>query len=122
MVCGLLRCMKYILFIMSKSDYNIQLNSVVIEPATRGDIFVTGHYDGVVDMIVNENADFVGGILLRKVEKMSLTLPRCDFCKHYHDGKGKMCCEAFPDGIPMEKMWSDEENEKCANGIKFEEE
>ncbi len=52
---------------------------------------------------------------------MSLTLPKCDFCKHYIDHKGKMCCDAFPDGIPLQAMVADE-NEECKNGIKYEEE
>ena len=50
---------------------------------------------------------------------MSLRLPKCDFCKHYIDGKGKMCCDAFPEGIPLDKI-NDDEAEECANGIKFE--
>lgn len=55
---------------------------------------------------------------------MSLRLPKCDFCKHYIDGKGKMCCEAFPDGIPLEKIksFNDKDDEECNNGISFEEE
>ena len=35
---------------------------------------------------------------------MNLRLPICDRCKHYLDEKEIiMCCEAFPDGIPVEK-------------------
>lgn len=41
-----------------EGEYNIQLNSIVVEPAGKSDIFVTGYHDGVVDMVVNENADF----------------------------------------------------------------
>lgn len=53
---------------------------------------------------------------------MSLSLPKCDFCKHYHeDSVERSCCDAFPDGIPLEIMIADE-NEECANGIKYEEE
>lgn len=59
-------------------------------------------------------------ILFWKVEKMSLKLPKCDFCKHYHEDAKKMCCDAFPDGIPLEKISADE-SEECRNGIKFEE-
>jgi len=40
------------------NEYEIRLNSIVVEPADKGDIFVTGYHDKVVDMIVNENADF----------------------------------------------------------------
>lgn len=53
---------------------------------------------------------------------MSLSLPKCDFCKHYHEeAKERSCCDAFPNGIPLEAMIADKTNE-CANGIKFEEE
>lgn len=54
---------------------------------------------------------------------MSLRLPKCDFCKHYHEelNNGKECCDAFPDGIPLNKMNFDE-NEDCNNGIKYEKE
>ena len=54
---------------------------------------------------------------------MSLTLPKCDFCKHYIKNpqvKG-MCCEAYPEGIPLDVMNADESKE-CKNGIKYEEE
>ncbi len=53
---------------------------------------------------------------------MSLSLPKCDFCKHYIDDpdiKGS-CCEAFPKGIPLEAKNADE-SEECNNGIKYEE-
>lgn len=54
---------------------------------------------------------------------MSLSLPKCDFCKHYfYDKQNKKdCCHAFPDGITLEAMRADE-SAVCANGIKFEEE
>lgn len=52
---------------------------------------------------------------------MSLSLPKCDFCKHlYEDVKEDYCCDAFPDGIPIEAMIADEDIE-CKNGIKYEE-
>lgn len=41
-----------------ETEYDVKLNSIVVEPAGKGDIFVTGYHDGVVDMVVNENADF----------------------------------------------------------------
>ncbi len=51
---------------------------------------------------------------------MSLRLPKCDFCKHFHEDKlERSCCDAFPEGIPWDKI-SDDESEECANGIKFE--
>lgn len=40
------------------NEYDIRLNSIVVEPAGKGDLFVTGYHDGVVDMVVNKNADF----------------------------------------------------------------
>lgn len=41
------------------NEYDIWLNSIVVEPSEdEGDIFVTGYHNGVVDMIVNANADF----------------------------------------------------------------
>lgn len=41
-----------------KSEYDIRLNSISVEKAGNNDIFVTGYHDGVMDMVVNENADF----------------------------------------------------------------
>ena len=41
-----------------KSEYTIKLNSILVEKADRNDIFVTGYHDGVMDMIVNADADF----------------------------------------------------------------
>ena len=32
-----------------------------------------------------------------------------------------MCCDAFPYGIPIDKINADED-EECSNGIKYEEE
>lgn len=40
------------------NEYDIKLNSIVVEPADKGDVFATGYHDGVVDMVVNANADF----------------------------------------------------------------
>lgn len=55
---------------------------------------------------------------------MTLIMPKCIFCKHCFDdnyNEEEFCCDAFPDGIPDEKLFSGEE-EECANGIKYEEE
>ncbi len=63
-----------------------------------------------------------GASFNRKVEKMSLKLSKCDFCKKYNydDDKKISVCEAFPNGIPYVTL-SDDINEECNNGIKFEE-
>lgn len=41
-----------------KSEYDIKLNSISVEKAGKSDIFITGYHDGVMDMVVNEDADF----------------------------------------------------------------
>ena len=50
----------------------------------------------------------------------------CDFCKHYFYDKEnkKLCCDAFPCGIPLDKMPMSEVDipEECNNGIRYEEE
>ncbi len=53
---------------------------------------------------------------------MSLSLPKCDFCKHFREEtKEKAYCDAFPDGIPEDKNIFDyDDDSECANGIKFE--
>lgn len=51
---------------------------------------------------------------------MSITLSKCSLCKHCHDDPDKYKCDAFPDGIPLEKLDADE-SEECNNGIKYEE-
>lgn len=52
---------------------------------------------------------------------MSLSLPRCMFCKFFHEEKEELCCDAFPDSIPSERLgMSDESDEECNNGIKYE--
>ena len=52
-----------------------------------------------------------------------MRLPNCDFCKHFHKNKDdKMCCDAFPTGIPPEKITWGNETAECANGIKYEKE
>lgn len=52
-----------------------------------------------------------------------MTVPKCMLCEHFIDDSddSKMRCKAFPEGIPKEVMWEDDEKE-CNNGIKFEEE
>lgn len=55
---------------------------------------------------------------------MSLSLIKCDYCKNLHEEvKNRYCCDAFPDGIPLDKMkLLSEKDEECNNGISFEEE
>lgn len=51
-----------------KSEYDIRLNSIVVERSEKfkeGDIFVVGYHDGVMDMVVNRDADF-----FKIIEKM----------------------------------------------------
>ena len=40
------------------NEYDIKLNSIVVEGAGKNDMFLTGYHDGIVDMVINENADF----------------------------------------------------------------
>lgn len=52
---------------------------------------------------------------------MSLRLPICDYCRHYYEGNDElMCCDAFPDGIPTEKIRMDDDGRECNKGIGFE--
>lgn len=53
---------------------------------------------------------------------MSLRAPVCDYCKHYIDNPDlkRMCCEAFPEGIPLERMRLEDDGTECSNGIRFE--
>lgn len=50
---------------------------------------------------------------------MSLTMSKCVFCKNLIEDDEKLICSAFPDEIPDEVFWSDED-EECKEGIKFE--
>lgn len=47
-------------------EYDIRIGGLSVEPAGKGDIFVTGWYDGKMGMVVNENIDFE-----RVIKKMS---------------------------------------------------
>ena len=42
-----------------QNEYDIRLNGIYVEPAEERDIFVTGYHDGIMDMVVNQNADFI---------------------------------------------------------------
>ncbi len=50
-----------------KAEYDIKLDSISVEKAERGDIFVVGYHDGVMSMVVNENADF--GEIIKKMKE-----------------------------------------------------
>ena len=52
-----------------------------------------------------------------------MKVPKCMLCKHFIVDKDptKYNCKAFPNDIPDDVIWEDEEKE-CNNGIKFEEE
>lgn len=52
-----------------------------------------------------------------------MTIPKCMMCKCFIDDNddSEMICKAFPEGIPKEVMWEDDDKE-CNNEIKFEEE
>lgn len=52
-----------------------------------------------------------------------MEVPKCMFCNHFIDNDAANAlpaCEAFPNGIPHDKMWESEEAD-CNNGIKYEE-
>lgn len=41
-----------------QKEYDIRLDTISVEPAGKGDVFVTGWYNGRMGMVINENADF----------------------------------------------------------------
>ena len=51
---------------------------------------------------------------------MRLREPKCDHCIYFIEGDTKDMCRAFPEGIPSEVMFADDDSE-CALGIKFKE-
>jgi len=54
----------------------------------------------------------------------SLSLPKCMFCNHFIDSDNAdalLACKAFPDGIPDDVLWEEDEEKECNNGIKYEE-
>lgn len=52
-----------------------------------------------------------------------LKIPNCEICKHYLEQKKlkKMCCNAFPDGIPLDVIIKAGPGVECALGYFFEE-
>ena len=54
----------------------------------------------------------------------SLSLPKCMFCNHFIDSDDEnalLACKAFPNGIPAEALWEEDEEKECSHGIRFEE-
>lgn len=53
---------------------------------------------------------------------MSVQFWLCMECAHLFADKKeeRFCCEAFPYGIPKEKLVHTDEREICNNGIKYE--
>lgn len=51
---------------------------------------------------------------------MKLREPKCDYCKYIMESDTKYICRAFPDEIPSEALFAEDDVE-CAPGIKFEE-
>lgn len=52
-----------------------------------------------------------------------LKVPNCEICKQYLEQTKikKMCCNAFPDGIPLDVIVKAEPGVECAPGYSFEE-
>lgn len=51
---------------------------------------------------------------------MSLSLPKCEFCKRFtFVNTGDYTCELFPDGIPEEKLFEDD-RAACKDGMTFD--
>ncbi len=42
-----------------QNEYIIGLHGIYVEPAEKRDIFVTGYHDGIIDMVINQDADFI---------------------------------------------------------------
>ena len=54
----------------------------------------------------------------------SISLPKCMFCNHFIDSddvNARLACKAFPEGIPSEVLWEEDEEKECNHGIRFEE-
>ena len=49
---------------------------------------------------------------------MSITLPRCEFCRWFNPDKYN--CKAFPDEIPAEMLWATDDY-KCSDKYNYEE-
>lgn len=55
---------------------------------------------------------------------MSVIFSKCMECSHLYEEKlnSDFCCDAFPNGIPKEALWEQDEKKECSNGYKFEKE
>lgn len=55
---------------------------------------------------------------------MSVIFSCCVECEHLikKEDPKDLCCEAFPNGIPNDKLFHTDEQEICNNGIKYEHE
>ena len=55
---------------------------------------------------------------------MSVIFTECMECAYLYEYKinDKFCCKAFPEGIPKEIFWKQNEDKECNNGIKFKRE
>lgn len=42
-----------------QNEYVIGLHGIYVEPTDKGDIFATGYHDGVMDMVISRDADFI---------------------------------------------------------------
>lgn len=61
---------------------------------------------------LSENISFIGG-------GFRTEFPRCETCKWFN--WEHYACKAFPEGIPDEKLWADEDD-VCNGKYKYEEE
>ncbi len=53
-----------------------------------------------------------------------MEVPKCMFCNHFIDSddvNARLACKAFPEGIPSEVLWEEDEEKECNHGIRFEE-
>ena len=63
---------------------------------------------------LSENISFIGG-------GFRMTLPKCMLCSNFNENSEEMTCKAFPEGIPDEKLWADEDD-VCNGKYRYEEE
>ena len=57
------------------------------------------------------------------MEEIMMKIPNCEICKHYIEQRKvkKMCCNAFPDGIPLDVIIKAGPGVECTPGYIFEE-